>query len=110
LSADKIKEKRIIKKIETIYKLILKKYIERQNFPKMQTVYFVKDINLILDNSYTAFYFYVNNNKWLHLRFNKNDKLIDVSWLEPKLGKRKIVYKDFVYAYKRVKELGVMLV
>lgn len=88
---------------------MLKKYIERQNFPKKLTVDFVKDVMLFLDNNYTALYFY-DNKKWLHLRFNKNAKLINISWLEFKLSKRKIVYKDFVYAYKRVKELGVMLV
>jgi len=105
-------EKEILQKIEVIYNTILKKYIEKNNLQSHHVYYPLKnDKNIIvLRNDYIAIFFVDTTNR-LYLKFNVDGKLIQIAWLdEYDEIPINLTYKDYIYAYKRIKELGVMLV
>jgi hypothetical protein len=105
---------KIEKRVENIYKSIIKKYIERNNLQSHLVYYPLQNNkNIIVPRTdYTNIYFVVDTTKRLQLKFNEDGKLLSVSWLD-EFGRKKLVkltYKDFIYAYKRIKEIGIMLV
>jgi len=112
-------EKEIIRKIEDVYNSIIKKYIQKNNlYEGLELVHEFdyyplpddKNILFALSIDYIDIYFF-DGVRWLIARFNEDGKLINVAWLdEYDELPINIPYKDYIYAYKRIKELGVMLV
>jgi hypothetical protein len=103
---------KIVKKIENIYNTIIKKYIEKNNLQSHYVYYPLgNDKNIIVPrNDYTAIYFVASTTR-LYLKFNEGGKLIHIAWLdEYDELPINLTYKDYIYAYKRLKELSVRLV
>jgi hypothetical protein len=121
LTAQEIEYKakmKIIKKIEVVYNGIIKRYIERNDLrsrlPPGITYYPLNGeeaIAVFWNNGDTGICFrvdYYNSSRledWFYLKFTKDGKFKDAYYYtDPYLQ-----YGDFVYAYKRLKELSLML-
>jgi hypothetical protein len=105
---------KIVKKIETIYNNVIKKYIEKNNLWKNYEVryhnYPLQDdgtIGILINDDYIEIYIFDGIAKWLYFMFNEDGKLFKI--LSPSV-KSYDKYKDCIYAYKRLKELSVRLV